>query len=356
MTSAAALFTPFRIGPLTLPNRIVMAPMTRAHSPGGVPGSDVAGYYERRAQNGVGLILTEGTAIAHPAAVMDAKIPRFHGEDALAGWAEVLRRVRRAGGRMMPQLWHVGTMRKPGDLPNPEAMPVGADMTVAEIEAIVAAYAQGAAAAERMGFDGIEIHAAHGYLIDQFFWPVTNGRTDGYGGADIGERTRFAAEIVAACRSGVAPNFPILLRFSQFKIRDYSARLVNSPQELSRFLEPLAAAGVDVFHCSQRRFWEPEFEGSTLNLAGWTKKLTGKPVITVGAVGLDNDFVTTFAERKNSGSAGIERLLEMIDSGEVDLAAVGRALLNDPAWAAKIRDNRLTDLLPFQAENLKVLT
>jgi 2,4-dienoyl-CoA reductase-like NADH-dependent reductase (Old Yellow Enzyme family) len=258
------LFTPLTIKNLTLPNRIVMAPMTRSHSPGGIPGADVAAYYRRRAENGVGLILTEGTATAHPAAVSDPNVPHFHGEDALAGWARVLAGVHQAGGRMMPQLWHVGMMRKPGSLPNPEAPPAGPSgfmkpgekiaepMTEAEIAAVIDAYARGAADAKRLGFDGVEIHAAHGYLIDQFFWETTNRRTDRYGGG-VRERTRFAAEVVQACRRAVGPEFPILLRFSQWKIVDYNARLAATPELLATFLEPLANAGVDVFHFSQSR-------------------------------------------------------------------------------------------------------
>ena len=370
LNSAHALFTPFRLKDLTLANRIVMAPMTRAKSPGGVPGEDVAAYYRRRAENGVGLILTEGAAIAHPASVSDPGVPRFHGEDALAGWARVLEAVHGAGGRIMPQLWHVGTMRKVGALPNPEALPVGPSgiaagltlseqkvvepLTEAEIGALIDAYAHCAANAQRLGFDGVELHAAHGYLIDQFFWEVTNRRTDRYGGG-VAERTRFACEVLRACRRAVGAEFPILLRFSQWKIADYDARLAATPQLLETFLAPLADAGVDVFHCSTRRFWEPEFEGSALNLAGWTKKLTGKPTITVGSVGLDSDFITTFRERKNSGAAGIERLIEMIARGEADLVAVGRALLGDSTWAAKIREERYQDLRPFEVEALSVL-
>jgi 2,4-dienoyl-CoA reductase-like NADH-dependent reductase (Old Yellow Enzyme family) len=355
VSSVSALFTPVTIKNLTLSNRIVMAPMTRAHSPGGVPGSDVAGYYQRRAESGVGLILTEGTAVAHLAAVSDPKVPRFHGEDALAGWARVLSAVHGAGGRIMPQLWHVGTMRKPGSLPNPEAPPVGTSMTQAEIDAVIEAYRESAANAKRLGFDGLEIHAAHGYLIDQFFWEGTNQRTDRYGGSVV-ERTRLACEVIEACRSVVGNDFPILFRFSQWKILDYNARLVSTPQLLADFLAPLADAGVDVFHCSTRRFWEPEFEGSHLNLAGWTKKLTGKPTITVGSVGLDNDFLTSFGQRQNAGVAGIDRLVQMIENQEADLVAVGRALLADPAWAAKIRDGRSSELTGFNVESLQVLT
>ena len=360
------LFRPFFANKLRLPNRIVMAPMTRSFSPGGVPGPDVAAYYRRRAEYAVGLIITEGTVIDHPASTNDPRVPHFHGAAALAGWARVAGEVHAAGGRIMPQIWHVGTVRKVGDRPNPEAPPIGPSglykpgvkvaepMTEAEIAAVIAAYAQAAAEARRLGFDGIELHGAHGYLIDQFFWEGTNQRTDRYGG-DIVARTRFAVEVIQACRRAVGPDFPILLRFSQWKQQDYAARLAATPELLGRFLAPLADAGVDVFHCSTRRFWEPEFEGSPLNLAGWTKKLIGKPVITVGSVSLDTDM---FAAFRGQGAAitSIDKLIEMIARGEVDLVAVGRALLVDPAWAAKVRDNRMQDLLPFVPEALRSLS
>ncbi|HVJ55635.1 MAG TPA: NADH:flavin oxidoreductase [Aliidongia sp.] len=364
--SAQPLFTPFVSRNLSLANRIVMAPMTRSHSPGGVPGPDVAAYYRRRAENGVGLILTEGTLIDHPAAGNDPAVPRFHGADALAGWAAVRQAVHEAGGRIMPQLWHVGTARRQGQGPNPEIPPVGPSglakpgkpvaepLTENEIERLIAAYAVGAADARRLGFDGIELHGAHGYLIDQFFWDGTNQRTDRYGG-DAVARTRFAVEVVRACRQAVGPDFPILLRFSQWKQQDYTVRLAETSDALEQFLAPLVEAGVDIFHCSTRRFWDPEFEGSTLNLAGWTRRLTGKPTITVGSIGLDNDMFEAF-RGQGAGLASVDRLIEMVAHDEVDLVAVGRALLSDPAWAAKLRDGRLDELRPFSVESLKVLT
>jgi 2,4-dienoyl-CoA reductase-like NADH-dependent reductase (Old Yellow Enzyme family) len=360
------LFTPFTSTKLKLPNRIVMAPMTRAFSPGGIPGANVAAYYGRRAEHGVGLIITEGTVIDHPASSGNPAVPHFYGEAALAGWAQVLAAVRRAGGKIMPQLWHVGTMRIPGTEPNPEVGPVGPSglakpgerigdpLAETEIEHIIDAYARAAAAAKRLGFDGIELHGAHGYLIDQFFWEGTNQRTDGYGG-DAVARTRFAADVVRRCRSAVGVDFPILLRYSQWKLQDYQAKLARTPDELAAWLAPLVDAGVDIFHCSTRRFWEPEFEGSDLNLAGWTKRLTGKPVITVGSIGLDNDFVAGLMERKVGHNTGIDRLIRMVESGEVDLAAVARALLVDPAWATKIRENRTNEFVPFTPEATSTL-
>ncbi len=363
--SAAALFTPFHSRNLSLPNRIVMAPMTRSKSPGGVPGDDVAAYYRRRAEGGVGLIVTEGTLINHPAAGTDAKVPHFYGDAALKGWAKVVTEVHAAGGLIMPQLWHVGMMRKPGDEPNSDAPAVGpsgftckgkevaAPPSIAEIEGWIAAYAEAAADAKRLGFYGIELHGAHGYLIDQFFWDVTNRRTDRFGG-DLVARTRFAVEVIAACRRVVGPDFPVVLRFSQWKGADYDAKLVRTPQELERFLQPLSEAGVDIFHCSQRRFWEPEFEGSDMNLAGWTKKLSGKPSITVGSVGLDVDLTATFSG-KPARHMDIARVVKMVEDGEVDLVAVGRVLLADPAWPAKIQAGR-TDLIALTAEAVQTLT
>ena len=344
-----------------------MAPMTRGQSPAGIPGPNVAAYYRRRAEHGVGLIITEGTGIAHPAALGMASVPFFHGTEPLGGWAAVAAAVHEAGGRIMPQLWHVGMARQLGSLPNPEALPVGPSgltaagvrvvepLTEREIGEIIDAYGRGASDAARLGFDGIELHAAHGYLIDQFFWDVTNRRTDQYG-VDLAGRTRFAVEIVRACRRAVGSAFPIFLRFSQWKIGQYEARLAATPAELARFLEPLVDAGVDVFHCSTRRFFDPEFDGSDLNLAGWTKKLSGKPVVTVGSIGLDTDFMSGFAERRGAQNVGIDRLIEMVARGDVDLVAVGRALLVDPAWADKIHEGRLSELIPYAPEALTTLS
>ena len=365
--AASVLFEPFRLGPLELPTRVVMAPMTRNFSPGGVPGDDVVEYYRRRAAAGVGLIVTEGTTVDHPAASGYPGVPRFHGADALAGWKRVVDAVHAAGAKIVPQLWHVGNIRRGANLPNPEVPAYGPsgkekdgrvlvqEMTHEDIRAVIAAFAKAAADAKAIGMDGVELHGAHGYLIDQFFWEGSNRRNDEYGG-DFERRSRFAIELVQAVRAAVGPEFPIIFRFSQWKQQDYSARLAATPELLQAFLAPLCEAGVDIFHCSTRRFWEPEFDGSTLNLAGWTRKLTGKPTITVGSVGLDGEFIQFMAETdKVARPTGIEGLLERLSRGEFDLVAVGRALISDPDWASKVRDGRQEEILPFSREALKTL-
>ncbi|WP_449601069.1 NADH:flavin oxidoreductase [Paenibacillus sp. Marseille-Q9583] len=358
------LFSPIQVGNLSLSNRIVMAPMTRVYSPDGVPGSNVAAYYRRRAEGGVGLIVTEGTAINHPSAVSHANIPNIHEEAALEGWKQVVEEVHAAGGKIIPQLWHVGMARTIGEGPNVEALPIGPSglnlagepvtepLTTAEVESLVSAFAQAAANAKKVGFDGIEIHGAHGYLIDQFFWEGTNKRTDRYGGDLVG-RTTFAVEVIEACRKAVGPDFPIVLRFSQWKLGAYDEKLAKNADELERFLTPLSDAGVDIFHCSTRRFSQPEFEGSELNLAGWTKKITGKPSITVGSIGLHSDFFAEDSAQKTEDN--INELIERMDREEFDLVAVGRALISDPAWPAKVQSGAIEEIIPFTAESTKTL-
>ncbi|RZM27029.1 MAG: NADH:flavin oxidoreductase, partial [Pedobacter sp.] len=292
------LFRPFSLKSLHIKNRIVMAPMTRSFSPNGVPTADVAAYYRKRAEGEVGLILSEGTVIERVSSSNDANIPHFYGADALGGWASVIDNVHQAGGQMGPQIWHMGIMDNhhsgwvppvpfegPSGLNRP-GFNNGSTMTQDDIENTILAFGQAAANAKKAGFDCVEIHGAHGYLIDQFFWESTNLRTDVYGGKTLAERTRFATDVIREVRRQVGDDFAVIIRLSQFKPSAYTNKLASTPQEMEAWLQPLVAAGVDILHCSQRRFWEPEFEESDLNFAGWAKKITGKPTITVGSVGL----------------------------------------------------------------------
>jgi 2,4-dienoyl-CoA reductase-like NADH-dependent reductase (Old Yellow Enzyme family) len=363
-SAADVLFQPFSIKSLTLKNRIVMAPMTRSFSPRGVPGDNVAAYYQRRAQAEVGLIISEGTTINRPAATCDPAIPAFHGEAALAGWKRVIDTVHAVGGKMAPQIWHVGSVaspttdwvppvpvESPSGLVSPDK-PRGRAMSLEDIADAIAAFARAALEAKRLGFDVVEIHGAHGYLIDQFFWAPTNARIDRFGGATLKERSRFAAEVVKAVRQAVGPDFPIILRVSQWKQQDYNVKLADTPAAMTDWLVPLVEAGADILHCSQRRFWEPEFptvdgdEG--LNFAGWAKKLTGAATISVGSVGLSGEVIDSFAG-KSSQPASLERLVHRMERNEFDLIAVGRAILNDPLWVTKIRTGDTQGLRDFSA-------
>jgi 2,4-dienoyl-CoA reductase-like NADH-dependent reductase (Old Yellow Enzyme family) len=368
-SSPDVLFRSFSVKSLDLKNRIVMAPMTRNMAPDGVPGAENAAYYRRRAVGGVGLILSEGTVIDRPVSRNEPGIPFFHGDAALAGWKDVIDAVHSAGGRMGPQLWHTGSTRgmsgwvPDGEVESPSGIvapgdPRGKAMSENDIADTAAAFARAAADAKRLGFDTIEIHGAHGYLIDQFFWSGTNTRTDAYNGASIKDRSRLAAQVVAATREAVGPDFPIILRVSQWKQQDYAARLATTPAEMTDWLAPLVEAGVDVLHCSQRRFWEPEFpeiDGEQgLNFAGWAKKLTGAATISVGSVGLSGEFIAAFGGEASQPSS-LDALVARMEREEFDLIAVGRALIANPSWPVQILNGQDKELKGFQAADLATL-
>jgi len=361
--STDSLFRPFSLKSLNIKNRIVMAPMTRSFSPGGVPTADVAAYYRKRAEGEAGLILSEGTVIDRISSSNDGNIPHFYGEQALAGWKNVIDGVHNAGGAMGPQIWHMGIMdnHQSGWLPaepfegpsglNRPGFNNGKTMSDSDIADTIKAFGQAAADAKSLGFDCVEIHGAHGYLIDQFFWEGTNERTDIYGGKTLPERSRFAIEVIKEVRKRVGDDFAIIIRLSQFKPAAYTNKLAKTPQELEAWLNPMADAGVDIFHCSQRRFWEPEFEGADLNFAGWAKKVSGKATITVGSVGLSGDFFGAFAGESSEPSS-LEELTRRMDRGDFDLVGVGRPLLADPFWTQKIREGRNNELKGFSKEAL----
>lgn len=367
MVDLNGLFTPFQIGNLRLPNRIVMPAMGLAVCEDGSPNAEHAAYYARRARGGASLVMTEGVYIDHASSGDNPLLGRFYGVEPLEGWRNVADEVHLAGGLVMPELWHVGLVPKVGDVlagGEPEyreelgqvspsgyitpACKVAEGMRQEQLDAVIDAYGRGAQTAVALGFDGIEIHGGHGYLIDQFLWEGLNRRTDRYGG-DARRRGRFAAEVVAECRRRIGPGVPIVMRISQWKTIDYNARIASSPHELMELLEPMVEAGVDMFDCSQRRFWDAAFEGSEMNLSGWTRKVTGKPTMTVGSIGLDCDMQASlgFGTEAGCSIASLDKLARQFERGEFDLAGVGRALIAEPDWANIVREGQFERLKPF---------
>ena len=348
--NVSSLFQPFIYKSLHLRNRFVMAPMTRAQSPDGMPTDKVVGYYARRAGAEVGLILSEGTVINRPSSKNLKDIPDFYGAS-LAEWKKVIEEVHARGGAMGPQIWHVGQMPYGWEPPVPFEHPD--NMSLKDIRQTIAAFGRAAGEAKALGFDCVEIYGAHGYLIDQFFWEGTNHRNDVYGGKTIKERSRFAVDAIKEVRKSVGDDMAILIRLSQWKQQDYTAKLAHTPAEMEDWLLPMAEAGADIFHCSQRRFWEAEFEGEDLNFAGWAKRITGKPTITVGSIGLTGDASMSFGGQ-DLGASTLTELQRRFDRGDFDLVAIGRALLGDPEWVSKIKNERTEELEGFKAEKLKV--
>ncbi|MDG2061918.1 MAG: NADH:flavin oxidoreductase [SAR86 cluster bacterium] len=391
------LFEKYKLKNIELRNRIVMAPMTRSMSPENIPGQDVAEYYERRAKGEVGLIITEGIEVSHIASSSYPNVPRLDTEKSRDAWKLVVSKIKENGGSVIAQLWHSGAMRKIGMNPDPDVpgyTPSGLrkgladeataknietiksssdtdksskdlksdfsfknrseahEVTQDDIKILVDAFGQDAKWCEEIGFDGIEIHGAHGYLVDNFFWETLNRRNDKYGGS-IRKRSQFAKEVTESIRSNVSDKFIVGLRFSQWKQQDFEARLARNPQELEELLMPIVSSGLDFLHASNRKFWEPEFEGSDNNLAYWAQKITGLPTITVGSVGLESKgdgFINMTAQ---ADPVSIEKAIQDINERKYDMVAVGRALLADAEWVVKMKEGRLSEIKPYSE---KVLT
>ena len=379
----APLLTPLKVKSITFPNRVVMSPMTRNFSPNGIPGDDVAAYYRRRIDGGVGSIITEAVCVEHKGAVGDAGLgenstPYMWSDAALNGWRKVVDEVHAAGGVILPQLWHMGVMKRPGTGPFPDypavrpngiwgptdkitvlkpeyLASVGAPtrpMSESDIADVIAAFASGARNAKAVGFDGIALHGGHGYLIDTFLWGYTNTRTDKWGGDHVG-RTRFVVELVKAVRAEIGEDMPISLRYSQWKSQDYDAQLAQNPKELEEILVPIADAGVDIFEASTRNFAVPAFECSPLSLAGWTKKLTGKTTMMVGGTGVQRGKYDS-ALKPPSTVNNLDQVAAKFEAGEFDLLEVGRSLVNDPNWLRRAINGE--DFLPFDPRSMTLLT
>ena len=261
------LFTPLTIRGCTIRNRFVMAPMQRHKPDDFIPSPAHAEDYRDRVKGGVGLIVTQGTTMDHWSTF--SPYARLF-PAAYDGWRRCTDAVRESGGQIFLQLWHEGANREGGYGPSGYTAAGelrGQAMSREQIAEIIDLYAYSADVARKLGFSGVELHGAHGHLIDQFFYPASNQRTDEYGG-DLAGRMRFGLEVIRAVRAAVGEDFPVGMRISQWKANLYQAKPFATPDALRAFLLPLKEAGIDILHASARRSWEPECEGCVLGYAG----------------------------------------------------------------------------------------
>ncbi|MGB4777797.1 12-oxophytodienoate reductase [Microbacterium sp.] len=356
------LNSPLRIRTTELTNRIVLAPMGVGHCEGGAPDEDLRAFYRRRAENNVGLLITGATFIDHPTASNHVLLPSIAGQQAQESWGRIVGDVHAAGAPILLQIEHAGIDRDPAMSLDPTARilgpsgvdqqgrPYGEAMSCDDINEIIAAFAQSARTAEQLGFDGVEVHGAHGFLIDQFIWGRTNTRTDEYH-----EPSRFAVDVIHAIRASTGPDFIVSFRWSQWKMHDYAAQVAKTPEELERVLRPIADTDIDLFHASTRRWWEPLFTESALTTAGWTKRITGKPTIAVGSVGMTGAVFHSVFQGQGAKATAPTSAVERMQQGEFDLIAVGRPLLGDPEWAAKVLSGRFGEVCDFNAHALAEL-
>jgi 2,4-dienoyl-CoA reductase-like NADH-dependent reductase (Old Yellow Enzyme family) len=364
------LLQPLRVRGLRLRNRFVMPGMQRSWCVDGAPDRRLREYYRRRVLGGASLIISESCAVDHPSATKNPAFARIS-PGTREAWRACVTGVHEAGGAMFLQLWHQGAVNYGGDADrNPDftalspsgiahpGEPFGRAATETDLDGLKRAFVQGALDAAEIGADGVELHAAHGFLLDQFLWPGTNLRTDRYGGPSVTGRATFVAEVAEAVRAAAGPDFVISVRISQWKESDFDARIVEAPAELGELVAVLRSAGADMFHVSTRRFWTPEWEGSDLGLAGWVKSFTDAPVIAVGSVGLDIDVMASLGgqEARPTGASRIDELMRRFQRGDFDLVSVGRSQIGDPEWVTKMAQHRIGDIRAFRAGDTSLST
>ncbi|MBX7058580.1 MAG: alkene reductase [Leptospirales bacterium] len=262
---SAELFGPYRLGPIELKNRVVMAPMTRSRSAGNIPGEIVARYYAQRAS--AGLIITEGTAPS-PDALGYARIPGAYSEEQKQGWRGVAEAVHAAGGRIFVQLMHTGRVGHPLNLPagavvrGPTAKPLSGEiytdasgmqpyavpqaMSQADIDRAVQEFARAAAVAVEAGIDGIELHGANGYLLDQFLNANINDRDDAYG-RDAGARNRLTLEVARAVAGAIGAD-RTGIRLSPYGVFNDSGAFAGIDAQYEALSKELSALGLVYIH------------------------------------------------------------------------------------------------------------
>lgn len=339
-----ALFQPYRLGELELRNRLVMSPMTRSRAlDGNVPNSLAATYYAQRAS--AGLIITEAAQVS-PQGVGYIRTPGIHSAEQVTGWKTITDTVHRAGGKVFAQLWHVGRVSHPdfhdGALPvAPSALPVEGEafttrgrtklvtpraLETAELPGIVAQFRTAAENAKAAGFDGVELHGANGYLLDQFLRDGANRRTDAYGGS-IENRVRFPLEVVDAVVGVWGPQrvgYKLSPYFSGYSMSD------SNPLETFSFIAAeLSKRGLLYLHVSEA------VAGPMAAPAG-TRRAT--PILRDA---FDGALIANGGYDAHSGHAAIAR-------GEADLVAFGVPFLANPDLPARYRKNAELNL-PDQA-------
>ncbi|MBK9161618.1 MAG: alkene reductase [Nitrosomonadales bacterium] len=327
------LFTPITLGELQLKNRIVMAPMTRSRAIGNVPNELVAKYYRLRAD--AGLLITEGTSPS-PNGLGYARIPGIFSEAQVQGWRQVTDAVHDAGGRIFVQLMHTGRVSHPANMAEgtrilaPSALalagdmwtdgggmqpyPVPAEMDEADIAAAIGEYAQACQNAIRAGFDGIELHAANGYLIDQFLNTATNRRTDRWGGS-IENRIRFAVEVAKAAVAAVGAGH-IGMRVSPYGVFNGAAPDAEMDAMYLRLVEELNRLGLVYIHIVDH-------------------SAMGAPEVSPA---LKAQIRSAFKGRYIlSGGYDAVRANADLDAGRGDLVAFGRPFISNPDLVQKLQ-------------------
>jgi len=345
MAHYSRLFSSFSLGNSDLPNRAVLSPMTRTSAePSGQANERMVRYYSRFAKGGFGLIITEGIYPHTANSRSYRNQPGIANEEQAESWRPVVQSVQQAGSKIVAQLMHAGALVQHGEFEPiaPSAVqpvgtmledhggsgdfPVPREMTREEIRSVIESFAQAALRAKQVGFDGVEVHAANGYLLDQFITDYTNKRTDEYGGSTE-NRIRIVVEVLNAIRIAVGPDYPVGVRISQGKVNDFHHKWANGEEDARILFTKLAEAAPDYIHTTEYKAYSAAFSEGGPTLAELARRFSGLPVIANGNLG------------------DPEKAEALLEASHADLVAIGTSALVNPDWVSKVREGRA--LTPF---------
>lgn len=334
------LFEPVTLGNTILINRVGVAPMTRISATAeGLTTKQMAAYYTSFARGGFGFIITEGlyTDDKHSPGYMDQ--PGIVSDEQMEAWRTVVDAVHQEGAKIIAQLMHSGALvhgnpyshtsiapsafqpkgEKSAIYEGTGLYPMPREATKEEITEVIAGFVNAAQRAQSAGFDGIELHGANGYLLDEFITAYTNQRKDEYGGSTE-NRVRLLVEVSKAVREAVGKDFTIGIRISQAKVNDYEHKWAGKEQDAEIIFSQLGQAGLDYIHVTEHKAWMPAFDTNGPSLAALAKKYGQIPVIANGHL---EDPV---------------RANEMIENGEADVVTLGKGALANHDWVNKVKN------------------
>ncbi|WP_425325253.1 oxidoreductase [Planococcus soli] len=337
-----SLFETVTLGSTTLDNRIGLAPMTRiSATTKGWATDQMASYYTSFARGGFGLIITEGTYIDDKYSQTYLDQPGIALEEQAQSWKQVVDSVHAAGAKIFMQLQHSGPLSQGNRFADETIAPSAVqpkgeqlsfylgegpfqtprEITKEEIADVVKSFVHAAKRAQSVGFDGIEIHGANGYLLDAFLTDYANQREDEYGGS-AENRVRLLVDIAEAVRDAVGQRFTVGMRISQAKVNDYTHKWAGKENEAEIIFGRLGKTGLDYLHVTEFEAWQPAFEPGEASLAALAKTYSQLPIIANGQL------------------EDPEKATKIIEAGHADMITLGKGALANQDWAHKVQSGK----------------
>jgi len=338
MTQFQELFTDIQFGNLKFNNRMVVAPMTRiSATEDGLANEVMERYYANFANGGFGLIISEGAYLDESFSQSYFNQPGIANQEQVEAWKKVTKAVHQQGSKIFCQLMYSGALSQGNRYTDktvaPSAVkpitepglagtgrtefPVPREMTLEDIKSAIQSFADSAIRAKEAGFDGVEIHGANGYLLDQFLTDYTNQRTDEYGGSTEG-RVKLMVDVIKAVRKAVGSDFVVGIRISQTKVNDYKHKWAGGAKDAETIFKNIGAAGVDYIHVNEYDATQPAFGDESATLTEYAKKYSGVPIIACGHL------------------ESPSKALSLITNNKADLIALGKGALANADWTKKV--------------------